>query len=79
MSPAIAAPTTFAPVAANDNGPTDTVVDPWRCAIDGFKRIGVPSLAVFTAECRLRGELTFDEFAAMMQRAFEASQKSEAC
>ena len=63
MSPAIAASTTFAPPAANDNGPTDTRICRWRLTIDAFKRFGLTELAVYTAQCKLRGE-DFDAFAA---------------
>lgn len=66
MSPASAACITFASPPANDNGPSDPRICRWRCAIDGFKRMNLQSLAVLTAKEKLRGRLTFDEFAELL-------------
>jgi hypothetical protein len=74
---AIAESTTALSFAANDNGPTDTRIDRWRCAIDGFKRLNLIPFALYATECKLRGE-TFDEFAARIIALDDAERRGQA-
>lgn len=70
---AFAAPTG----AANDNLPPSRIVDRWRCCIDSFKERGLTALAVYTAQCKLRGNETFDQFADRLLKLFEALEAAD--
>jgi len=61
-----------APANDNERGPP-TEHDKWRTLIDRYKAMNLPSLAVLTAQYKLRAVWTFDVFVGHLLEALEKS------
>ena len=71
---ALITPDTWFRAATNDNdrGPP-TEIDPWHMLISRYKAMNLPTLAVLTAQYKLKGCFTFEKYTRLLIYALEKS------